>query len=261
MAVGNAAVGAAFPGTARGGASLALKLAGYRFAPSRLPTAVTVVLFALLCSLGFWQLERATGKEERREVFEAARSVRLDGSALGRAPYEYAQVDLEGRYDPSRQFLQDNRTHHGRAGYHVLTPFRVEGHGAVLINRGWVPAEGDRARLPRVSAPGDILRLRGRVRLPREDLFVLGETGYDARGWPRVVQRVEIDAMQRVLGYPLASWIVQLDPAAPHGFLRAWKVAPGLSPERHRGYAFQWFALATALLAIWVVVNLKRTPS
>ena len=192
-------------------------------------------------------------------MFEAARPVVLDETALAREPHEFARVDMGGRYDSMHQFLQDNRTHRGRAGYHVLTPFRTERHGAVLVNRGWVPAAPDRTSLPEIGVPGTESRLEGTVRLPREDLFVLGDTGYATSGWPRVVQRVELAAMQHSLGYPLATWLVNLDPAAQHGYLRDWRAAPGLTPDRHRGYAFQWFALATALFAIWVAVNLKRS--
>ena len=217
------------------------------------------MLFALLCGLGFWQLDRAAAKEEREIAFEAAHAVMLDETALARDPREFARIEMDGRYDSMHQFLQDNRTYRGRAGYHVLTPFRTERHGAVLVNRGWVPANPHRSSLPEVGAPGGELRLEGTVRLPREDLFVLGDTGYTTIGWPRVVQRVEIAAMQRSLGYPLATWLVALDPSAPHGYVREWKAAPGLTPARHRGYAFQWFALATALFAIWVAVNLKRS--
>ena len=248
-------------GAARNGGSISpapLKLAGYRFSPSLPPTAAAAVVFALLSGLGFWQLDRAAGKEERQAAFEAARGTVLDETSLGGEIAEFARVHLEGRYEPSHQFLQDNRTHQGRPGYYVLTPFRIASRGAVLVNRGWVPAGPDRAALPEIAAPADALRLRGTVRVPREDLFVLGETGYAATGWPKVVQRVEIDAMQRSLGYPLAAWLVALDRNAPHGYVREWKAAPGLSPGRHRGYAFQWFALATALLVIWVAVNLKR---
>ena len=216
-------------------------------------------MFGLLCGLGFWQLDRAAGKEEREIAFKAASATVLNETSLESELREFARVDLEGRYDPSHQFLQDNRTHQGRPGYYVLTPFRIASRRAVLVNRGWVPAGPDRATLPEIAAPADALRLRGTVRLPREDLYVLGDTGHAASGWPRVVQRVEIDAMERSLGYPLAAWLVVLDPDVPHGYVREWKAAPGLSPARHRGYAFQWFALATALFAIWVAVNLKRS--
>ena len=238
-----------------------MKPAGYRFSPSPLPTVAAAALFGLLCGLGFWQLDRAAGKEEREIAFETARGVVLDETSLDGEVREFARIRVEGRYDSSRQFLQDNRTHEGRPGYYVLTPFRLEGRGAVLVNRGWVPVGPDRALLPEIAAPADALLLTGTVRLPREDLFVLGDTGHAAAGWPKVVQRVEIDAMQRSLGYPLAAWLVALDAGAPHGYVREWKAAPGLSPDRHRGYAFQWFALATALLAIWIAVNLERRPA
>ena len=238
---------------------LPLKPIGLRFSPPVVPTAAAAVLLALLCSLGFWQLDRAAGKETALMRFEAARATVLDATALGRGPVEFARVVLGGRYDPVHQFLQDNRTHQGRSGYHVLTPFRTSSHGAVLVNRGWVPASPDRSSLPEITAPRGTVRLQGMVRLAREDLFVLGDTGYSAPGWPRVVQRVELDAMQRALGYPLAGWLVALDPAAPNGYVREWKAAPGLTADRHRGYAFQWFALAAALFAIWVAVNVKRS--
>ena len=231
---------------------------GYRFAPSPFPTMLAAVLFVSFCGLGFWQLDRASGKEGRQAEFQAARAIVLDESALGRGPHEFARIELAGRYDPEHQFLQDNRTHRGRAGYYVLTPFRTARHGAVLVNRGWAPAAGDRAELPEVPAPGGETRVRGTVRLPREDLFVLGDTGYGAPGWPRVVQRVEVGSIRQALGYPLAAWMVALDPEAPHGYVREWKVSPGPTPARHRGYAFQWFALAAALLAIWVAVSLRR---
>ena len=189
------------------------------------------MLLALLCGLGFWQLDRAAGKEERKNAFESARAVVLDERALAREPYEFARVELHGRYDAAHQFLQDNRTHRGRAGYQVLTPLRTPRNGAVLVSRGWVPADPDRTSLPDVAVPAGALRVRGTVRLPREDLLVLGETGYAGSGWPRVVQRVEIAAMQRSLGYPLATWLVAWTRPPPTATYGTGRWLPG-SPLR-----------------------------
>jgi surfeit locus 1 family protein len=33
---------------------------------------------------------------------------------------------------------------------------------------------------------------------------------------------------------------------------------PAENIDKHRGYAFQWFALAGAVVVLWVVVNLRR---
>jgi surfeit locus 1 family protein len=50
---------------------------------------------------------------------------------------------------------------------------------------------------------------------------------------------------------------VYLDADEPDGFLRDWRPQL-LSPEKHLGYAMQWFAMALALVVIYVVVNLRR---
>lgn len=241
----------------------------FRFAPPLWPSVFAALVLVLLCSLGFWQLERARFKTDRIAAFELARHEIVDPWTFprgdeARLPPEFARVELTGRYDAARQFLHDNRTHGGRAGYHVLTPLRVAGGQVALINRGWVPAAPDRTLLPDIDAPAGEVRVPGLIRHPREDLFVLGETGYSEEttapeAWPRVVQRIEIDPMRRLLGAPgLAPWLVALDPSSPDGYVREWQAVAGLPPSRHRAYAFQWFALATALVAIWVAVNLKR---
>ena len=49
--------------------------------------------------------------------------------------------------------------------------------------------------------------------------------------------------------------------ALSHGFERVWRPVRGIGPQRHRGYAFQWFSLALALLVIYVVVNTRRHPA
>ncbi len=64
--------------------------------------------------------------------------------------------------------------------------------------------------------------------------------------------------MAKQLGLPLLPLVVLLDPGAPAGFAREWTPYYGISVQRHQGYAFQWFALATALGVIYIVVNLNR---
>ena len=50
------------------------------------------------------------------------------------------------------------------------------------------------------------------------------------------------------------------DSAEPDGFVRDWKPS-GLTPERHLGYAFQWFALALTLAVLVLVSFLKSRES
>jgi len=52
--------------------------------------------------------------------------------------------------------------------------------------------------------------------------------------------------------------VILLDPKEPDGYARNWE-APGFPPMRHIGYAVQWFALAAALLVIYIVTNVRRS--
>ncbi|MGD2032747.1 MAG: SURF1 family protein, partial [Gammaproteobacteria bacterium] len=54
------------------------------------------------------------------------------------------------------------------------------------------------------------------------------------------------------------SRIVLLDASAEDGYLRNWAPTE-FGPERHYGYALQWFALAATLVIIYVVLNVKRS--
>jgi cytochrome oxidase assembly protein ShyY1 len=73
------------------------------------------------------------------------------------------------------------------------------------------------------------------------------------------VQYLEYPPLAAELGYSLAPAVILLDAAAPDGYRREWQPTfGGYGPERHRGYALQWFSLALALLVIYVVVNTHR---
>jgi surfeit locus 1 family protein len=53
--------------------------------------------------------------------------------------------------------------------------------------------------------------------------------------------------------------VVLLDPdSAAGGYVRHWaRLDTGIAT--HQGYAFQWFSLAIALAAIYILVNTRRT--
>ena len=243
------------------------RLGSYRMRIAWLPAVVAVALLALMLWAGFWQLGRAEDKR-RAIVEETYRGSRpplvVDGAfAAGSEParLRHRRAEFTGRYRVDRQYLLDNRTHHGVAGYHVLTPMRLEGGDVhVLVNRGWVPVGAHRARLPDVAVSGDTLTEEGLIVEPPGSGLELGPAGYDDRGWPRVVQRVDLARIEAELGAPLLPFVIRLSPASAHGYLRDWRLRAGLSPERHLGYAVQWFAMAAALAILCVIVCVRRAP-
>ena len=239
--------------------------ARWRFRPGLWPTLATVVLFPALLTLGLWQLERAELKQEAiaRAGAEDERPPARLGPEVpdkegGAGVWNHRRVDATGHY-LSRQFLLDNRTRRGVAGYHVLTPLILDGERrqGVIVNRGWIALGPSREHLPETTVPGGTLELRGRGRVPGA-AFLLGEAGYAGDEWPRVVQSIDLPKMEEALGVDLLPFVLELDRSEPHGFAREWRPHRGIGPARHRAYAFQWFALAATLLAIYTLVNLRR---
>lgn len=249
-----------------------MRVGRYRFSPRLVPTLVTVVLLTLLTGLGLWQIGRA----DEKRIIEQTVARRIEAPPLeidaerwksihlgaDVAALAYRRVVMNGRFEGRRQYLLDNRTRNGVAGFQVLTAFVPDGaRGGVLVNRGWIPLGERRDRPPTLPAPDAALRISGAFDGPRKPPPLLGPSGYEQLQWPKIVQRLELEPMAKQLGIPLLPQVVLLDPDAPAGFVREWKPYYGISVERHQAYAFQWFALAIALLLIYILVNLKHTDN
>ena len=116
---------------------------------------IVLVVLGILIALGFWQLDRATQKRillAGYSVDPNATVVQLEPDLQSATDLRYQFASATGYYDARHQFLLDNRTSHGRAGYHVLTPFKLrESQVAVLVNRGWIPKTFGAGDLPAVD--------------------------------------------------------------------------------------------------------------
>ena len=230
------------------------------------PTVAAVVAIATFSWLGLWQLDRAGEKERRRGAFAARTSDApiLLSQRLSTMPVEfdlawwrYRHVEFSGEVLGDRQYLLDNRTRNAVAGYHVYVPMHVTGlDRVVLVNRGWVEGGPVREHLPDVSWNATELVVSGFVEQPRLPIL-LGDDGYAESSWPKVVQRIDFDKIARDLERPVLPFVVLMDAAAPGGFVREWSPYLGIGPDRHRGYALQWFSLAAAVAVVWIVIRVR----
>ena len=237
------------------------RIGGFEFKPGLWPTLVTLLVLPCLLALGLWQMDRATQKQALMEKYSdrgADQPLLLERDTGSSEYLHYRPALAKGYYDSTHQFLLDNRTRHGRAGYQVLTPFRIATSGQlVLVNRGWIPQGMTRDELPDIRIDDGIREIEGILYLPPEKTFSLGEGKENAPGWPKLLQHVQFDLQQRQLGHALIPAVLLLAPDMSDGFVREWQPA-FLSPEKHRGYAFQWFSLAGALILIYLIVNFRR---
>jgi surfeit locus 1 family protein len=233
------------------------------FQPTALTTLAAAAAVAALISLGRWQLHRADQKRALYDAFaRGTDSVRtLDAATPELARYQHIQA--AGSYDSGRQVLIDNMSNtQDRAGYYVITPFRLAAGGWVLVNRGWIPLGASRVDLPRIDVPTTVREIRGRVdHLPRAGIQI-GDRIPLAPPYPVVANfptRAEIAALLREGPWTGAAQVVLLDAAEPDGYLRDWQ-PPGFPPARHVAYAVQWFGFAAALAIIYVLTQFRRLP-
>ena len=242
-----------------------MRLGVYDFSPSLWPTIVTLLLVPLMIGLGVWQWERASWKQglvDTNEDRARQSPVSLESLTDYRDAEQYRQVFVRGYYDMEHQLLLDNRTYNGHAGYHVLTPLRMaESDKVVLVNRGWVPLGSSRSVLPDIPGTTGEVLVDATFMVPPTKLFRLGAVDEVNEGWPQVVQQIEMNELEQRLGYPLQPLVLLLDKDDEFGFIRDWKAVYGVTPDKHRAYAVQWFTLALVLLLIYIGVNSKRLPN
>lgn len=237
-----------------------LTFRGRAFRPGLLPTLVMLPLLALLLWLGQWQLGRAGEKQALLDAY-AAGGTAAQALPPPAAARRFQRVVATGHYRPDRQVLLDNQTHEGRAGYRVLTPLLLADGRALMVDRGWVPLPGNaRDQLPDVAVADAPREVTGRLDEFRQAGFAPAPAAapdvQDAR--PRVMNYPSGPGVAAATGLDVYPYVLLLDPAEPDGFLRVDAPTLSFGPERHLGYAVQWFGLAAALLILWAVAAFKR---
>jgi len=211
-------------------------------------------------SAGFWQLGRADEMRALRARFAGSnrantlpRLVRDDESSLLR----YEVLQLNGNYDPDHQVLLDGMSYGGRPGYQVLTPL-ITAEGEVLVNRGWIPANGNRVILPDVRVSGAPREVFGRIeRLPSPGLRLATPAPDPDAPWPRRLLFPTSAEIGTQIGTVLREYQLLLDPADPDGYVRDWRPG-GMDPVRHLGYAVQWFGLSLTVIVIYCVLTFRN---
>jgi cytochrome oxidase assembly protein ShyY1 len=222
---------------------------------------VVLTVAALFVRLGFWQLHRLAEVRARNALVEARLSLPpaplrdlVGPGAPGPDEARYRRAVVEGRYDPGAQVVVPFRSTEEGPGHFLLDVLVARDGTAVLVNRGWVPLSGrPQERVEQVAAayppPEGAVRVTG-ILLPSEP------PGPPPRREGTVVEsaRIDVAALERVLGLDLAPLYLQLEGQEPvGGALPAPVPLPERSEGPHLSYAVQWFLFATVGVVGWAV--------
>ena len=238
-----------------------------RFRFKFVPFLATVAVVAAGLALGNWQRHRAEEKTalgERLAVGNAAAPLQLDASALSpvqAAQAEFRRVRVSGQFVRDWPIYLDNRPYQGRAGFYLLMPFTIAGSNMqVLVARGWLPRDPrQRDKLPAVATPSGTVTLEGTARLSAGHVMQLGSVPALKAG--AIVQNADPAQVAAASGLAMQPLLIEQGGAAVPGddnqLVRDWP-APALGVDKHRGYAFQWYALAAMALIFFVWNGFRR---
>jgi cytochrome oxidase assembly protein ShyY1 len=229
---------------------------------SALGWILALLVAALFARLGFWQLARM---HEKQAMLDAAHVVAqqrqaLPLSAAANVPRsrDYDWSAGSGRFAALPPVLLDNQAHDERAGVRAYRVFVPDDAAPLLVELGWLPLSGDR-RMPPVPRPEGAMRIAGLLAPPPSAGIATTVVQPQADGTLLTIA-LDLPLLRRALALPsLAPRVLKLDPAIPLGYARDLDVLPNtLPPERHLGYAVQWFGLALAVLATALVLTFRK---
>ena len=230
----------------------------------------TLLVFAgtALCArLGIWQLDRLAQRRAGNAHFLEVRSLpRLELDSDSRedlTAQEFRDVTARGTYDFTHQVALRNQASDGVLGYHLVTPLVLKDGAAIMVDRGFIPAEGN-------SAPADWRKYDQPGEVTVSGIIRLGATepGFWAASDPPETSPptrldfwviVNLERLAKQVPNRLLPVYIEpdMDPAKttpPIAYQLQYEVTEG----PHLGYAGQWFTFATLLFLGYPILYLPR---
>ncbi|NWF62844.1 MAG: SURF1 family protein [Chloroflexi bacterium] len=231
-----------------------MKILHKMFSLQWLFTTLLVIAGAGICvRLGIWQLDRL---EQRRAFNAQVASMRasepLDlNTTLPEEidTMEWRAVTVTGEYDFANQMALRNQYNDGMYGFHLITPLLFDG-GAVLVNRGWIPAESDSQPADwRVYDEPGVVTVAGQIRLGQgKPAFGGVADALPADGKPLWVwNNLDVRMISSQMPYPILDVFIQPNAGEDTEPPIPYQPVIELTEGPHFGYALQWFAFAAIL--------------
>ncbi len=222
------------------------------------------IAFAILISLGTWQVKRLYWKEDLLAAIEQrSHAAPADVSAIEAAiasgdPIDYRTARASGRFlnDKERHFFA---TFEGQSGFYVYTPLELGDGRFLFVNRGFVPYDQKESSTRPQSLIGGEQQINGlaRAKLAEKPSFMVPEN--DEAG--NIFYWKDLDRMAASVDLPadkVLPFFLDADSTPVPGGLPIGGVTVIDLPNSHLQYAITWYGLALALAGVAVFGWLKR---
>ena len=230
---------------------------------------ISALVILLCCGLSHWQWQRASEKKAILKAYQQQPFVSqalwfAEKASFYRKTHPY--VSLLGHYLNKKTIFLDNQMVHHKPGYDVLTAFETKDQHVVWINRGWIRASHNRKYLPVVSDVNGTVTLNAMAVPLKKNRFRIGSV--QDPSYPKRFQILDPETLDRYAQNSSAHTnndaqrdtlqlkrkevrkpsnvdsVMILQSGQPGALFYHYRLVV-LPPERHIGYAIQWFLLAT----------------
>lgn len=233
------------------------------------PTVLAVAAFAVLISLGTWQVRRLAWKEaliarveERIHAAPGDLPPPEEWPGLDPEAIEYRPLRLSGTFDHGREIhvfmtLANPKGPVGGQGYFVLTPLRLHDGRFVFVNRGFVPLDRKDSSTRRDGQVEGEQVVTGLMRPPEEASWLSPEPNPASNVWfvrdpVAMAIAVGLDP-SRVAPFTVDAFAGEVPGRLPQGGETVVSFA-----NNHLGYAVTWYGLAAALAAVYAAFVRRR---
>lgn len=212
-------------------------------------------------SLGSWQYARQHQKQamldESAQVLARRDAQPLAAAASPAAAEGYAWAAGNGTWAHAPAVLLDNQQRNGRVGVRVYRLFNPAAGEPLLVELGWLPIPADRS-IPAIDAPPPP-PLEGLL-LPPPSAGLAPAAIQEQDDGSLLLMALDMEAVATALEIErIAPRVLRLDPDTPGGYARDLDILPNtLPPERHLGYAVQWYGLALTVLVTALILTFRR---
>ena len=236
----------------------------YEFNFTLIPTTAFIVAFICFIQLGFWQLERASEKNNINSNYtlrqdDALINLNNTNSINNKEALLWRRAEVNGSFLNKKNIILDNQIFNQIAGFNILTPFLIkDSNYVVLINRGWHPNLVSRDLIPDIQNLEGIKALKGHIAKFPSSGISLGQNNIETLNASVFrMQRLDFDELKYFLTFNLLPYMIYIDPLIDKGNYNTFKL-PAPDSEKNYGYAFQWFAFAFTLLIIFIKIGIRR---
>jgi surfeit locus 1 family protein len=235
----------------------------FSFRPMLVPTLWFIPAFAILISLGVWQIERLHWKLDLlarihnglsappvslHDALPADDSAHVDGA-------DYRRVSVHGHFENDQEIRFFTTGDHGLPVYHIVTPFALDGGTVLLIDRGFVPVgvNGRELRTPyEWEGERDVSGVLRKPSAPNLFTPAADKTN-------RVVHTRDPKTLAAAFGWKNVLPVFMEADAAPNpgGWPKGGQTIVDL-PNDHMQYIITWFGLALGLLVVYLAYHRSR---